>query len=191
MTSFRVLPGLPATGPAAETFPKSAARLGREGFVVEIFPENERSWVGNFGPGLSNFSAAFEHPDGRHVLVISNGQGYVVEPSTRRLVGEVGGAIIGVTELSDPPSLLLNHQGIAFERVGPHGRLWRTRRLSWDGFKDVQISAETISGLGWAAPTDTWEPFEVDIRSGRTLKTVYVGPDLTHGEVLRSDGAAA
>jgi len=191
VSGFRVLPGLPATGPVAEAFPPSFGRLGREGFVVEIVPEQGKLWVGNFARGLSNFSEAYEHPDRKHLFVVSGGHGYVIEPSTRRLVSEIGAAIIGVSELPDPPSLLVNHQGIMFERLGPQGRLWRTRRLSWDGLKDVQLGAETISGLGWVAPTGTWEPFEVDVRTGRTTRTVYVGPDLTDGEVLRSDGAAA
>ena len=53
-------------------------------------------------------------------------------------------------------------------------------------------SPDTIKGLGWAAPTGTWEPFEVDVRTGRTRKTVYTEPDLTDGEELwDSDGAAA
>jgi len=192
MATFQILPGLPSSGPPAQPFPPNFGRLGREGLVVEIRPPETAAWVGNFGRGLSNFSAIFEHPDGERLFVVAGGHGYVIDPATRRLLSEVGAAITGVWQLGDPPSLLLDHQGIAFERIGLEGRLWRTRRLSWDGFKDLNITPDTINGLGWRAPGDTWEPFSVDLRTGRTYGGAYSGPDLTQGEVLAdSDGSAA
>jgi len=192
MTEFRVLPGLPSFGPPAQPFPRAFQQLGSEGLVVEVRPAAAGAWVGNFRHGLSNFSGVYHHPDGHHLLFVAGGQGYVVDPTTHALESEIGAAIIGISELSNPPSLLLDHQGIVFERIGARGRIWRTRRLSWDGFRDVRIEAEAITGLGWHAPTDTWQPFEVDLRTGRTCKGVYVGPDLTEGEeVVASDDSAA
>jgi len=160
--------------------------------VVEIKPPKAAAWIGNFRRGLSNFSAVYQHPDGERLFVVAGGQGYVIDPATRLLLGELGGAITGVWQLSDPPSLLLDDQGIAFERIGLQGRLWRTRRLSWDGFKELTVTPDTISGLGWRAPGDTWESFTVDLHTGRTRGGAYIGPDLAQGEVLaESDGSAA
>ena len=192
MATFQILPGLPSSGPPAQPFPPDFGRLGREGLVVEIIPPRAPSWVGNFSRGLSSFSAVYQHPDGERLFVVAGGHGYVVDSATRSIVNEVGAAITGVWPLSSPPSLLLDHQGIAFERIGPEGRLWHTRRLSWDGFKELNITPDTISGLGWRASGDTWEPFTVDLRTGRTRGGAYRGPDVTDGEVLADcDGSAA
>ena len=191
MVDFRILHGLPSIGPPATPFPLRFGRLGREGVVVEVRPAVARPWVGNFARGLSNFSGVYLHPDAERLLIVAGGQGYVVDATTRQLHTEIGGAIIDMSELSNPKSLLLNHQGIAFERIGVAGRLWRTRRLSWDGFQEVTITADAITGLGWDALTDTWLPIEVDLHTGQTRKGVYVGPDLTQGEVLLASGGAA
>jgi hypothetical protein len=152
--------------------------------VVEIIPSRAAVWIGNFRRGLSNYSEVCPHPDGERLFVVAGGQGYVVDPTTRRLLHELGGAITGVWQLSNPPSLLLNHQGIAFERIGLAGRLWHSRQLSWDGFDDLDITQNAVNGLGWSAPYDTWEPFSVDLRTGRTTGGAYTGPDLTEREVI-------
>ena len=192
MTEFRILPGLPASGPPAEPFPPAFGRLGREGLVVEVRPPGATPWLGNFRLGLTKFSGIFRHPDGRALFVVAGGHGYVVNAVTRALQSEIGGAIVGVWELGDPPSLLLDHQRISFERIGAGGRLWRSRRLSWDGFQQVAITSDAITGLGWHAPTDTWHRFDVDVRTGRTRQGADIGPELAEGEdLLTSDGSAA
>src|SRR5258706_15261257 len=110
--TFRSLEGLPTYGEPPEAFPAGFGRLGREGFVVEFNPRSGTAWIGNFGPGLSSFSGAYAFPDGTRVFVVAGGAGYVVDPLARRVDGEVGGGIVGVWELTNPLSLLLNHQNI-------------------------------------------------------------------------------
>ena len=176
--SFRVLQGLPAYGDTAQTFPAAFGRLGSQGFVVEFAPSDAATWVGNFRPGLSLFSGAYSHPDGKHVFVVAGGSGYVVDPLTRHMDLEVGGAIVGVWELMNPRSLLLNHQGLFLERIGPLGRLWCTRRLSWDGFRDLKVGTDSVTGLGWGLG-DAWLPFTVDLRTGHSDGGAYTGPEMT------------
>jgi hypothetical protein len=61
---------------------------------------------------------------------------------------------------------VLSVQGLAFLRLAPSGILWRTRRLSWDGFNAVRLSTETIRGDAWNPVEDRWMPFEVDLATG-------------------------
>lgn len=170
--AFRVLPGLPSHGPMAEAFPRAWGRSGQEGFVVEMHPETSSSWVGNFKPGQSAFSGAYLHPNGRDLFVVSRGQGYVICPDTHELRVELDSVIEAVWALGTE-ALLLQQQGLCFEKMGKRGRVWRTRRLSWDGLKDVVVLPDRIRGHGWDAINQQWKPFDVDLKSGRSTGGAY------------------
>ena len=183
MTEFRILTGLPATGDTAIPFPNEFGRLGREGVVVEFAPPHERSWVGNFRPGLTAYSAVFDHPDGEHVLVIAGGHGYFINPVTRQYHGDLGGAVVDAWQDVPRDGILLNNQGISFAFIATPERSWNTRRLSWDGFRNISITADRITGEGWG-PKDTWAPFAVDMETGESSGGAFTRPDGRRGERL-------
>jgi hypothetical protein len=153
----------------------SATGLGshREGFVVKFVPDHSAAWVGNFQPGLSGFHGVYGHPNGHHVLVVSGGQGYVVDPETKALIETIGAAITSVHLHAKHQLLLLDHQGIAFEAIGRAGKAWRSRRLSFDGFRAIEISDNEIVGEGWNAADQKWQPFTVDLRTGWSTGGAY------------------
>jgi hypothetical protein len=139
--------------------------------------------VGNFRPGLGGYSGAFPHPNGRDVVVFAKGNGYIVDPRTRALQKEFGGAIAQVWEVTDPPGLVCDRQGLAIFRIGPEGVVWHTRRLSWDGFQNVALTPTAITGLAFGLG-DAWEPFEVDLASGSSLGGAVLGGVDSDWEVL-------
>jgi hypothetical protein len=146
MDRYRVLEGLPPYGPRARPFPPEWGRLGREGLVVEFMPSQSDRWTANFQPGLAGLDEVIVHPDRHHVLVFSSGDLWSVDPELREAV-RLAFAIDARWDVSD--GRILSKQGLAFLNVGPSGVVWHTRRLSWDGFSDVE------NGQGWqsGAPT--------------------------------------
>jgi len=163
MVTANILSGLPPDGPMAIAFPREWGRLAREGTVVE-FQAEAGAWVGNFQPGLGGLESACPHPDGRHAIIISAGDLWVVNPNDRtaqRLLPGVEAAF----EVHDPEGWIYSSQGLALARLGPAGLIWHTRRLSWDGFDQLAISGDEMKGLAWS-PDDRWHPFRVDIRTG-------------------------
>jgi hypothetical protein len=172
MSIFEKLPGLPGTGSLPEQFSPTRSGTHRECFVVKFFPDRGKPWVGNFQHGHLSFDGAYQHPNNQHVLVVSHGEGYVIDPQTKELVELAGGGIKSVHVLDDPRLLLLISD-IAFEVLGPTGRLWHTRRLSWDGFRNLKIADPEITGEGWNALDQLWQPFKVDIRTGRSEGGAY------------------
>src|SRR5262245_11223124 len=80
---YELLPGLPPYGPLAEPFTATGQGTYREGLVVRFETDDGQSWVGNFQRGYSGFEMAIDHPNGREVVVIAGGQGYVVNPEDR------------------------------------------------------------------------------------------------------------
>ena len=93
---FEVLPGLQGTGPYPEQFTPTGKGMHHEGFVVRFHPPSAESWVGNFQGGLSSCRTAIAHPDGRTVIVVSDGQAYHVDPVSRSLLRHFGAMIADV-----------------------------------------------------------------------------------------------
>jgi hypothetical protein len=166
MPVAEIIEGLPPYGPPATAFPPNDFAAYREGLVVRI-ADAGHEWVGNFQPGLSRFSAVEVLPNGKHVLVVSGGAGYIVDPATRSLMRELGGAIIGLLRYESANLLVVNHQGIAFEAIGSSGTVWKTARISWDGFRNVRVAADEIVGEAWRPFGQEWVPFSVNILNGQ------------------------
>jgi len=170
---FRTLVGLPATGPWPEQFSATDRGTHREGFAVEFNPGTSSSWVGNFQRGLTHYDAAILHPDGKSVIVIAGGQGYLVNPKDRRLEGLVGGQLESAMSLS---KIVVISNGLWLEGHGETGMRWRSRRISWDGIWDLREHDGKLSGKCWDAVTDGEASFSIDIRTGELEGGVYPEP---------------
>jgi len=164
MVELEVLPGLPVYGPPAIPIPPDWGRLGREGTVVR-FSGADGGWIGNFQRGFMVATFALPHPDGFHVIVVSRGALWIVDPVARS-AEELNSAIEEAWPVREPDGYVFSRQGIAFLRIGARGVLWHTRRISWDGFESVQIEAGGITGNAWDAVNNRWTPFKVDLATG-------------------------
>ena len=175
MEEFRVLPGLPATGPWPEQFSASGHGTHREGIVAQFFPEGKPSWIGNFQPGWTEYSAVLPHANGRSVIVIAGGQGYVIAPGERRLVAVFGGTLEVALAI---PSLgvMVVGDGVRLEAVDASGLRWRSRRISWDGMRAVRVEGDEIKGEAWSVLDDCYYPFAVDVTTGTVDGGSYTGP---------------
>lgn len=162
---FERLSGLPAIGDRPVEFGVAENLLGREGLVVRFRDHGGEQWIGNFQRGLSQCDALLEHPDGQHVLIVAGGQGYVVDPDLRRAVA-IKGDVSQVYSDAEAAVLYLEKQGLSIEALGRHGVEWRTRRISWDGMRNVRIDGEKITGEAWDPTSSSWAPFSVDRQTG-------------------------
>jgi len=173
---FEVLPGLLPYGDSPEAFTATGQGRHREGYVVRFEPDGAESWVGNFQRGQSSLDLVCDHPNGRELIVVAGGQGYVVDPADKAKREYWGGqieAVIPVPELG----IVVFGNGLWFEAVGPSGHCWATRRISWDGMQKVRSEGLRLLGEAWYPMADGhWVPFEVDIASGECLGGSYDGP---------------
>jgi hypothetical protein len=175
MEPFRTLVGLPATGPWPEQFSATGHGTHREGFVVEFNPGTSSSWVGNFQRGLTDYDAVVLHPNGQSVVIIASGQGYLIDPKDRRLVGLLGSQLQNATVIPEAKTIIINN-GIWLEGHGESGVLWRSRRISWDGIWDLREDDGRLYGKCWDAANDTEASFSIDIRTGDLVGGVYPEP---------------
>src|SRR5262249_3503311 len=142
------------------------------GYVVQFTPSSGNSWVGNFQPGPGGATTTRLHPDGRKVVVVTAGQLYVVDPDART-ASVVPGVVVSVYVLEDPPLMIFDDSGIQFQALGPEGVRWRTKRITWGGFRNVVIEGNKLSAEAGNVTGDVWEGFHVDLRTGRTTGGTY------------------
>ena len=161
----------------AKTIPAGWGHGAREGVVVEFQLADGSVWVGNFEPGSAGVDDVRANPFGSQVLLTASGQLYSVNPTTQEAVRLAPG-VFGVWELSSPHRVLFNNQDLAFVCVGRDGVAWATSRISWDGFRNLRLSDETLQGEAWSFE-DRWLPFRVNLADGVTVGGSYSGPEMT------------
>lgn len=176
MNEFSRLPGLPPYGELARPFPPEWGRFGREGVVVRFVRSDGGIWAGNFAPGIGGATDVRAHPDEQRVIVFAGGDVWVVDPDTES-AEQVAVAVDAIWPVEGPAGMVMSRQGLAFSRLGPAGLLWHTRRLSWDGFDQVRLAEGRLTGLAWDAVHDRWEPFAVDLSTGRSTGGTFSDDD--------------
>ncbi len=146
----------------------------REGYVVEFRPPDASAWVGNFQPGGTQFYRVIEDLDAQAVLVVAGGQGYVVNEHTGQLLAEYD-SDISFMEKHNKSGILIVGGNTNFTAYRDHIVFWRTRRISWDGFRNLRIAEDEIQGEAWCFD-DTWHPFSVSLSTGHSTGGSYYEP---------------
>jgi hypothetical protein len=163
--NFEILPGLPAHGELPLQFSSTGMGMHSEGFVVQFFPLNASSWIGNFQRGLTKLDYVLDHPNGEAVIVVAGGECYVVDLKGKQSIENFGGDFVSAIEVPNKP-LIVFESFVDFERVGPKGRIWRSNRISWDGMRNIAIKGDELVGEAWSYE-DIWKPFRLNLDTGK------------------------
>lgn len=166
---FTILDGLPTSGPMHLQFTTTGMGTHSEGLAVKFLPERSDPWVGNFQPGFTKFRTVAPHPNEKDVVVVADGQVYVVSPEGKQLVDTMGCTVIEVFTLDNADLVLCYNEHI--ERIGPNGKIWTSKTLSFDGLQNMTIEGGKIKGEAWTPDfdPDEWTKFEVDLATGELL----------------------
>ena len=105
-------------------------------------------------------------PDPATLCAVAGGYAYLFDTRTPARCQQV--EYRPVTEVRPLPAagLLLFASFHTLEAWGAAGRQWRTARLSWEGVRLGEASAQELQGWGWDMQTDTEVGFVVDLRTG-------------------------
>jgi hypothetical protein len=106
--------------------------------------------------------------------VVSGGQGYRVCVASKSCEGTVGGQITIVIPVPAAGGWVLGN-GLWFELQCGGEILWRTRRLSWDGVRNIEVSGALLSGEAWMFD-DSWHSFTVNLKDGEAQGGAYTEP---------------
>jgi len=148
--------------------------------VAEIEPDGSPPWIGVFGHDpsfITDLSKIMSTPDPAVMLVIANGQPFVVnvqEPSKvmfpKRCPVHQAIAIVsqGIVVLADATDLVA---------IGESGIAWESGRLVTDDLRLVSTEGGSIRATGFVGAKGDVE-FEVDPRTGRIVGRAFLATDL-------------
>lgn len=149
-------------------FPDGSKVAGKDGLLVSVSSEHGPEWVGMFATDRvseNGVSGLFDAGDGR-MLVLSTGSGYIVDPADPSKWNRVGlDPIIGVHMSPDGSVIVLNDFG-RLAAYGSKGRSWISRRISYDGFKDLSVSDTMVAGIAWDVVEQQDVPFSLSLADG-------------------------
>lgn len=161
--SFEILESLPTYGPMYIPVPPESEAFHSEGVAVRFCKSDQTDWVANFNPGGTNLSIVLELSDSQNLLVIAQGQCYLMNPESHEPVAIFGGSYTNIFEKGDGQWVLQN--SIELTIVEPDGRHWDSPRVSWDGIEVTKIEGSVVSGFAFDPmyDADEWVEFSFDI----------------------------
>ena len=169
---FEILPGLPPYGPVAISFSIHGDREHREGLVVRFYPKASESWVGNFFGDSIACNAVLDHPNGTDVIVVAGGEASVIDLENRSVRDSLGGDIEEVISLPSLGSVIF--RGFTdFTAVRANNSGWRSPRISWDGFRNIDVRHTELFGEAYTPVSDAWVPFRLDLLTGHCTDGIY------------------
>jgi hypothetical protein len=122
-----------------------------------------------------------QHPNGSDVIVVADGEAHIVAPRSRELRDRFGDDIEAVTPLPALRSVLfrrLTH----FEIIAADNSRWCSERISWDGFRNVDLRGTVIAGEAWTPVDEAWVPFTLDLATRQVRNAIY---DMDVARVIR------
>jgi hypothetical protein len=171
LTYCKELPGLPGYGESLRHYSATGQGMHRDGYVVEFNPSQGQSWVGNFQPGGGNLSDLEEFTANQTTLVVAKGQGYLVDIQSGTLIALYESDINFLLK-SAATELVIAGTATDFSAYTGIGKVWTTRRISWDGFRNLVVNGGELVGESWCFD-DSWLPFKVDLSNGIVTGGAY------------------
>ena len=165
MNNFKILSGLPVYGDLPKQFSATGMGMHREGFVVQFFPLNNSSWIGNFQRGLTSLDQVIQHPDNSSVIVIAGGECYVIDVENQKSKVDFGGAFETIINIPDKQIIIFG-TSTDFMALDSSGYRWESKRISWDGIRSLKLENEYLLGEAWNLD-DVWLPFSLNVDTGQ------------------------
>src|SRR5258707_1083864 len=62
---------------------------------------------------------------------------------------------------------------IDFIAIGADNSGWLSPRISWDGFRNVEVHETDLLGEAYSPVSDAWVPFQLDLLTGHCTDGIY------------------
>ena len=140
-----------------------------EGLPVRFYKTDGTAWVANFQLGSAKLmKRVIEFEKTSHVIVIAGGLCYRMNPDETKPFDVFGHDYCDIFKTNSERYVL---QGMTdFAIIEPDGTHWITERISWDGFAEVKVENNVVTGVAYDPmhTQDEWVKFSYDLDT-RTL----------------------
>ena len=94
-----------------------------------------------------------------------------------------------VQEVIELPSLrsIVLRDFIRFTALKADNKGWRSPRISWDGFRNIEVHGSDLLGEAYTPVEDSWVPFKLDLLTGDCPDGIYEN-EMTRAVPVRSQG---
>lgn len=150
-------------------YPGASTQSNKDGMIVQINPERREAWIGIFGFGnisKNGVSGVYTTPHSNKLCVIANGAGYIVSSDNPKNWEEIKYIPIIDARISKAQKLIIFADYTELIAYNDSGVKWKTKRLSWDNLKIIELSDNYIKGEYYDIRSEVNEFFEVDLVSG-------------------------
>lgn len=144
---------------------------GQDGLLVRISPRAHAPWLGLFAFGYASpksNTGLYSWPMPDRLCVVSSGAGYLVnvndptEYSSLEVEPVLAVLPIGASEII----VFANYTELI--AYGSTGLKWKSKRISWDGFRVTTTKATFIEGEVWNPRVEANTKFRVSLVDGGT-----------------------
>jgi hypothetical protein len=166
-----VLPARPLILPRRQfVYPVAVEEIERGALELMVHPAAGESFLATCALGFASPAVptgVWSCPDSATLCAVAGGYAYMIDTGAPENWQQVG--YRPVTEVRPMPAagLLLFSSFHSVEAWGPAGRLWESKRLSWEGLRLGESTAKELHGWGWDMRTDTEIPFVLDLQTGQ------------------------
>jgi hypothetical protein len=106
-------------------------------------------------------------PDPATLCAVAGGYAYMIDTRAPEQWKQVEYRPVTEVRPLVPAGLLLFSSFHSVEAWNEAGRLWQSKRLSWEGLRLGEATATELHGWGWDMRTDTEIPFIVNLETGQ------------------------
>ena len=163
--SFEILDSLPTYGPMHMSVTENNESYFSVGFPIRFYKTGKTNWVANFEPGWTKLYGVYEFENKSEIIIIAGGKFYLMNPENEKPIEAFGGGFEALLKTEDGKIILQDQTDLTI--IESNGECWHTRRISWDGIKDLNIKENSVFGLSYD-PTNKnkeWVEFIVDLES--------------------------
>ena len=150
-------------------YPGASIQGGRDGIIVQINPDQRKTWIGIFAFGnvsKNSFSGVYTTPDSNKLCVVSKGAGYIVSSDNPKDWEVVKSIPIIDVRISKVQELIIFADYTGLIAYNDSGVKLKTKQLAWDNLRIIELSNSYIKGEYYDIRSEANEFFEVDIVSG-------------------------
>ncbi|HEX2847768.1 MAG TPA: hypothetical protein VHN59_14560 [Chitinophagaceae bacterium] len=160
---YEILTSLPTYGSMYVPVTGDGEPFYSEGFVVRFYKADGTEWIANFQPGWTELKQIIECKATPNLLVIACGTCYSMNPENTKPIEVFGADYSDIFKASNGRLVLQGQTDLTI--IEPDGTHWDTERISWDGFAEIKVENDLVSGLAYNPmhDADEWIEFKYDL----------------------------
>lgn len=135
--------------------------------VVRVEDSSGHRWVGFFAGGMGGITRVMPTPDPHRLLVVADGEGYLVPASSPRDTERIA-LRMPIRSIIDEGDVILLASWIDVAAVGTSGTLWISERLCLDDLKVEGVIDGRVECRGFFGEPDE-DPITLDVRTGEQV----------------------